>query len=98
VTDPDVSFACGSMVRFYLFHKNFALRAKFLWKKLESSTLPEANRAVCPGRHLVWNRPRNSRNSQELRGPDAERNFISGRVEPDILFHKNAYTLCQHYL
>jgi len=27
---------------------------------MESSTLPEANRAGCPGRRLVWNRPRKS--------------------------------------
>jgi len=29
-------------------------------KDPESSTLPEANQAVHPGNHLVWNRPRNS--------------------------------------
>jgi len=27
---------------------------------MKSSTLPEANRAVRSGEHLVWNRPRNS--------------------------------------
>jgi len=27
---------------------------------MESSTLPEANRAGCPGRRLVWNRLRKS--------------------------------------
>jgi hypothetical protein len=32
----------------------------FREEDLEFSTLPEAHRAVYPGRRLVWNRPRNS--------------------------------------
>ena len=55
-------FACGSMVRFCLFPENLALRAKFSGKRMFHSTLPEANRAGCPGRRLVWNRLRNSCN------------------------------------
>jgi len=34
--------------------------AKILCKRVISSALPEANRAGCPDRHLVWNRPRNA--------------------------------------
>ncbi len=45
-------FACGSMVLFCLFPKNLARCAKFFGKSMSHSTLPEANRASCPGRRL----------------------------------------------
>ncbi len=53
-------FACGSMVRFCLIPEHVARRATCSGIRLFHSTLPEANRASCPGRRLVWNRPRNS--------------------------------------
>jgi hypothetical protein len=53
-------FACGSMVLLLFFHNNVARSATLLWKRMGSSALPEANRASCPGRRLVWNRPRKS--------------------------------------
>jgi len=39
------------------------------------SALPEANRAVCPGKRLVGNRLRNSCNLHKLRGHWAESVF-----------------------
>jgi hypothetical protein len=43
---------------YFFLRKNVALRATFFRKKMKSSALPEANQAVYPGEHLVWNRPR----------------------------------------
>ena len=43
-----------------LFRKHVALRATCFRKSMSHSTLPEANRAMCPGRRLGWNRPRKS--------------------------------------
>jgi len=50
--------ACGSMVRFWLFPEHVARRATCSGKSMSHSALPEANWAGCPGRCLVWNRPR----------------------------------------
>ncbi|MFP4436026.1 MAG: hypothetical protein ACLFVO_02160, partial [Chloroflexaceae bacterium] len=49
LTDANVSFACGSMVRFYLFHKNLH-KVQIFVKKMVSSTLPEA---TCPSRFVT---------------------------------------------
>jgi hypothetical protein len=48
------------MVRLLSFSQKFALRANFLRKRMGSSALPEANRAVYPGKCRIWNRPRKS--------------------------------------
>jgi len=42
--------------------KKFALRANFLGTKIVYSALPEADRAVHPDEHLIWNQPRNACN------------------------------------
>jgi len=49
------SFACGSMVFFFFFTKMLHYVQHFCEKEMGSSALPEANRAICPGRRLVWN-------------------------------------------
>jgi hypothetical protein len=50
----EARFAGGNMGLLIFFHNHGALCA-WLWKKMGSSALPEANRAVRPGEHLVWN-------------------------------------------
>jgi len=44
----------------FLFHEKLVSEPIFREKDLVTSALPEANRAGCPGRRLVWNRPHNS--------------------------------------
>jgi hypothetical protein len=56
-----VRLACGSMVLVFFFFTNMLHIVQHVREKdLESSALPEANRAGCPDRRLVWNRRRNS--------------------------------------
>jgi hypothetical protein len=53
--------ACGSMVRFISFFTKMLHNVQhFCEKETISSALPEANRAIRPGEHLIWNRPRNA--------------------------------------
>jgi len=91
-----VHFACGSMVRFYLFPENLAQRAKFSGKSMSYSALPEANRAGCPGRRLPGQRLRNSCLLHRLCGGRIHRTctpttsvFACGSMVLFYLFTKN---------
>jgi len=68
----ETSFLTKIWSFFDLFGKKVALRATFFPKRMSSSALPEANWAGCPGRCLVWNRPRKSYQINRRLGAIAE--------------------------
>jgi hypothetical protein len=56
------------MVRYSIFLEKRGSESHVFPKRMSGSALPEAHRAGCPGRRLVWNRPRNSCCLHDLRG------------------------------
>jgi hypothetical protein len=65
VIDPEGSFASGRAEGIIFFIKNLLPEQIFYEKEIQSTTLPQAHRAMCPGRRLGWNRPRNLCDSME---------------------------------
>jgi len=77
----------------FFFTKNWLSEPIFRKKDLVTSALPEANRTGCPGRCLVWNRPRNSCHIAGLRQLQTRKDMSppAGRKKPS--FFTKIFTL-----
>ncbi len=75
---------------YMLLHKKVTRSATFLCKSMESSTLPEAHRAVCPGRRRPGPRPRNSCDITRL----TQYGLFWPGIRPESWFRRRQHGTC----